>query len=127
MWIGNWSQPFQDPRQATINCNLLFRRPQFGADMLTQPKLLESASEYLQATPISIRFPPDIISYSVGLYYHFNLSHRDIEDFLAQRGITVTRQSIHLWCIEFGALYARRLKHKHRGSGDDQGERARDA
>jgi putative transposase len=35
------------------------------------------------------RFPPDIISYAVWLYYRFNLSHRDIEDLLAQRGITV--------------------------------------
>jgi len=34
------------------------------------------------------RFPPDIISYAVWLYYRFNLSHRDIEDLLAERGIT---------------------------------------
>ena len=30
------------------------------------------------------RFPPDIISYAVWLYYRFNLSHRDIEDILAE-------------------------------------------
>ena len=35
------------------------------------------------------RFPPDIISYAVWLYYRFNLSHRDLEDLLAERGITV--------------------------------------
>ena len=64
------------------------------------------------------RFPPDIISYAVWLYYRFNLSHRDIEDLLAERGIIVTRESIRLWCIKFGALYARRLKRKHRGYGD---------
>jgi putative transposase len=29
------------------------------------------------------RFPPDVISYAVWLYYRFNLSHRDIEDLLA--------------------------------------------
>ena len=40
------------------------------------------------------RFPPDIISYAVWLYYRFNLSHRDIEDLLAERGITVSRESI---------------------------------
>ena len=50
------------------------------------------------------RFPPVVISYSVWLYYRFNLSHRDIEDLLAERGIIVTRESIRLWCIEFGAL-----------------------
>jgi putative transposase len=64
------------------------------------------------------RFPPDIISYAVWLYYRFNLSHRDIEDLLAQRGITVSREAIRLWCIKFGGLYARRLKRKHRGYGD---------
>jgi putative transposase len=53
------------------------------------------------------RFPPDIISYAVWLYYRFNLSHRDIEDLLAERGVTVTRESIGLWCIKFGALYTR--------------------
>jgi len=76
------------------------------------------------------RFPPDIISYAVWLYYRFNLSHRDIEDLLAERGIIVSREAIRLWypkhslrswgrlCIKFGAVYARRLKRKHRGFGD---------
>ncbi|MEJ6540746.1 MAG: IS6 family transposase [Halioglobus sp.] len=64
------------------------------------------------------RFPPEIISYAVWLYYRFNLSHRDIEDLLAERGITVSREAIRLWWIKFGALYSRRLKRKHRGYGD---------
>ena len=36
------------------------------------------------------RFPPDIISHAVWLYYRFNLSHRDIEDLLAERWIDRT-------------------------------------
>ena len=64
------------------------------------------------------RFAPDIISYAVWLYYRFNLSHRDIEDLLAERGIIVTRESIRLWCIKFGAIYSKRLKRNHRGYGD---------
>ncbi|MDB4261747.1 IS6 family transposase [bacterium] len=64
------------------------------------------------------RFPPDIISYAVWLYYRFNLSHRDIEDLLAERGIIVTRESIRLWCIKLGAISTRRLKREHRGYGD---------
>ena len=64
------------------------------------------------------RFPPEIISYAVWLYYRFNLSHRDIEDLLVERGITVSREAIRLWCIKFGAIYTRRLKRKHRGYGD---------
>ena len=73
------------------------------------------------------RFPPDIISYAVWLYYisyavwlyyRFNLSHGDIEDLLAERGVTVSREAIRRWCIKFGAICARRLKRKHRGYGD---------
>ena len=64
------------------------------------------------------RFPPDIISHAVWLYYRFNLSHRDIEDLLSERGITVSYESIRLWCIKFGAIYSRRLKRKQRGYGD---------
>jgi putative transposase len=64
------------------------------------------------------RFPPDIISYAVWLYYRFNLSHRDIEDLLAERGIIVSREAIRLWCIKFGGLYAQRLKRKDKGYGD---------
>lgn len=64
------------------------------------------------------RFTPDIISYAVWLSYRFNLSYRNIEHLLAERSIIVTRELIQLWCINFGALYARRLKRKHRGFGD---------
>ena len=64
------------------------------------------------------RFPPDIISHAVWLYFRFNLSHRDVEDLLAERGITVSREAIRLWCIKFGAIYSRRLKRKHRGFGE---------
>ena len=64
------------------------------------------------------RFLPDIIFYAVWLYYRFNLSHRDIEDLLAERGFTVSRESIRLWCTKFGVRYVRRLKRKHQGYGD---------
>jgi len=64
------------------------------------------------------RFPPTIISYAVWVYFRFNLSHRDVEDLLAERGITVSREAIRLWCIKFGSKYARRLKRHHQGYGD---------
>jgi putative transposase len=64
------------------------------------------------------RFPAEIIQYAVWLYFRFNLSHRDIEDLLAQRGIIVSRESIRLWCNKFGSKYAARLRIKHHGYGD---------
>ncbi len=53
------------------------------------------------------RFPPDIISHAVWLYYRFGLSLRDVEDLLAERGITVTYETIRQWCATFGLEDAR--------------------
>ncbi len=64
------------------------------------------------------RFPPEIIQHAVWLYHRFNLSTRDIEDLLAERGIAVSYESIRLWCIKFGPKYAGRLKRQYRGHGD---------
>jgi len=64
------------------------------------------------------RFPSEIIQYAVWLYHRFNLSHRDIEDLLAERGIVVSHESIRLWCNKFGPVYARKLKNRHPGYGD---------
>ena len=64
------------------------------------------------------RFPPEIISHAVWLYYRFNISHRDVEDLLAERGIIVSHEAIRLWCNKFGPKYAKRLKRKYRGLGD---------
>jgi len=36
------------------------------------------------------RFPVEIISHAVWLYFRFNLSHRDVEELLAERGIQVS-------------------------------------
>jgi putative transposase len=64
------------------------------------------------------RLAPEIFQYAVWLHYRFNLSHRDIEDLLARRGVLVTHESIRLWCNKFGPQYAHRLRRGHRGYGD---------
>ena len=64
------------------------------------------------------RFPPEIISHAVWLYHRFCLSFRDAEDLLAQRGITVTYETIRHWCQTFGPAYARRLRHRRGRLGD---------
>jgi putative transposase len=64
------------------------------------------------------RFPAEIIQYAVWLYHRFNLSHRDIEDLLAERGIIVSYESIRLWSNKFGTKYAAKLRRKHQGYGD---------
>ena len=64
------------------------------------------------------RFPPEIISYAVWLYHRFALSFCDVEDLLAERGITVSYESIRFWCWKFGPAYARTL-HRRRGRNSD--------
>ena len=55
------------------------------------------------------RFPPEIISHAVWLYHRFGLSFRDVEDLLAEGGVSVTYESIRQWCLTFGLDYARRI------------------
>ena len=64
------------------------------------------------------RFPPEIISHAVWLYHRFCLSFHDAEDLLAQRGITVTYETIRQWCQNFGLDYARRLRRRRGRMGD---------
>jgi len=60
------------------------------------------------------RFPPEIISYAVWLYHRFCLSFRDVEELLAERGVSVSYEAVRQWCRQFGAPLARKLKY-HRG------------
>jgi putative transposase len=64
------------------------------------------------------RFPPEIISHAVWLYYRFCLSFRDVEDLLAERGVIVTYETIRQWCQKFGTEYARKLKRREGRLGD---------
>ncbi len=64
------------------------------------------------------RFPPEIISHAVWLYHRFSPSFRDVEDLLAQGGITVTYETIRQWCQRFGLDYARRLRRRRGRLGD---------
>jgi len=64
------------------------------------------------------RFPPAIISHAVCLYYRFTLSFRDVEDLLAQRGITVSYESIRHRCETFGLTDARQLRRRAGPVGD---------
>ncbi len=55
------------------------------------------------------RFPGEIISHGVWLYYRFPLSYRDVQELLFERGIDVTHEAIRQWCLKFGQDYANQL------------------
>jgi len=61
---------------------------------------------------LSHRFPPEIISHAVWLYYRFSLSFREVENLLVERGMNVTYETIRQWSVKFGSQYARRLKRR---------------
>src|ERR671927_540172 len=64
------------------------------------------------------RFPVEIISHGVWLYYRFCLSYRDVEELLFARGVTVTYEAIRQWCRKFGQAYANQLRHRRHRPGD---------
>lgn len=64
------------------------------------------------------RFPAEIISHAVWLYFRFCLSYRDVEELLLARGIMVTYGTIRKWCRKFGQEYANQLRHRRPKPGD---------
>jgi len=64
------------------------------------------------------RFPHEIISHAVWLYYRFSLSYRDVEELLAERGIIVTYETVRQWCLKFGQQYATQLRRRRAKTGD---------
>ena len=64
------------------------------------------------------RFPREIIAHCVWLYFRFSLSFRDIQEMMLERGIEVSHEAIRLWCLKFGAEYARRLRRRRGRPGD---------
>ena len=64
------------------------------------------------------RFPPEIISHCVWLYFRFSLSFRDVEELMSSRGVALTYETVREWCLKFGQTYANGLRRKSPLSGD---------
>jgi putative transposase len=64
------------------------------------------------------RFPGEIISHAVWLYYRFSLSHCDVEELLFERSIIVSYEAIRKWCRKFGQDYANQLRRHRPRPGD---------
>jgi len=57
-----------------------------------------------------LHFPPSIVQQAIWLYVRFNLSWRDVEELLAERGIEVSYETIRRWVGRFGPQMAARLR-----------------
>ena len=64
------------------------------------------------------RFPSEIISHCVWLYFRFSLSFRDVEELMSSRGVSLTYETVREWCLKFGQTYANGLRRKSPPSGD---------
>jgi len=67
---------------------------------------------------IGHRYPAEIISHAVWLYFRFTLSFRDVDELLAARGITVTYESVRQWCLKFGQDFANTIRCRQGRPGD---------
>lgn len=64
------------------------------------------------------RFPPAIIAYAVWAYYCFSLSTADVENLLAERGVTVSRETIRWWVNRFGGHFSSCIRRERPGAAD---------
>src|ERR1051326_8249759 len=58
------------------------------------------------------RFPAEVISHAVWLYFRFPLSLRMVEEMLAARGIIVSHESVRQWALKFGQDFANRIRRR---------------
>ena len=64
------------------------------------------------------RFPAEVISHCVWLYFRFSVSYRDVEEMMAMRGLLLTHETIRHWCLKFGQTYANNLRCRQPRTGD---------
>ncbi|CAL9644910.1 IS6 family transposase [Streptomyces sp. YIM B13508] len=64
------------------------------------------------------RYPVEVISHCVWLYFRFPLSFREVEELMLQRGILVSHETVRRWCAKFGQAYANGLRRRHARPGD---------
>ncbi|MET7888718.1 IS6 family transposase [Streptomyces avermitilis] len=64
------------------------------------------------------RYPVEVISHCVWLYFRFPLSFREVEELMLQRGVIVSYETVRRWCAKFGQAYANGLRCRRPRPGD---------
>src|ERR1700752_3345546 len=64
------------------------------------------------------RFPAEVISHAVWLYFRFPLSLRMVEEMLAGRGIIVSHETVRQWARKFGQDFANQIRRRLPMAGD---------
>jgi transposase-like protein len=64
------------------------------------------------------RFPPEVIVVAVRWYLRFNLSYRDVEELLTERGVEVDHVTVYRWVQRFTPLLADAARFCRHSPGD---------
>ena len=64
------------------------------------------------------RFPAEIISHAIWLYFRFPLGQRLVEEMLAARGILVSHETVRQWVRKFGQGFANQIRRRLPAPGD---------
>jgi putative transposase len=64
------------------------------------------------------RFPAEVISYAIWLYFRFPLSLRMVEEMLTARGIEVSHETVRQWALKFGQSFASKIRRRLPAPGD---------
>jgi len=64
------------------------------------------------------RFPAEIISPAVWLYFRFPLSLHNVDEILAARGILVSHETVRQWARKFGQAFANQIRRRLPRAGD---------
>jgi transposase-like protein len=64
------------------------------------------------------RFPPEVISLAVRWYLRYGLSYRDVEELLAERGITVDHVTVYRWVQRFTPEFIEAARPGRHAPGD---------
>jgi transposase-like protein len=66
----------------------------------------------------SFRFPPEVIIVAVRWYLRFNLSYRDVEELLVERGVEVDHVTVYRWVHRFTPLLTDAARFCRHSPGD---------
>jgi hypothetical protein len=113
---GTWRRGFTGPADSSAG-----QRVNEGVVKLTVPLLISRLvwhTRPMHTSPTTNpykhhRFPAELISHCVWLYFRLCLSYRDVEGLMAERGVILTYEAVRYWCRKVGQAYANQLR-RHR-------------
>src|SRR5262252_8550917 len=70
------------------------------------------------SAPAGYRFPREVIAIAVRWYLRYGLSYRDVEDLLAERGVTVDHVTVYRWVQTFTSEFIDAARPARHSTGD---------